>query len=404
MKDKQRIRALLLPTTGFSQGSMYPFKHYADKLRRRFKLETTEIVSDDLKDKIEAIRQFDGDLVMFSVPWDFGTEGVLDFVMEANRVKGRARLVLFDYLDGNESRFWNVMPYVDLYLKQYLHRDMRKYQKRFLGASEFVQYQVQTGRVDNSIRSEVWTNLFQSQLDREYQHKVKLGWNFGLWQRLIHLAEGRASRVLWAKDRLDKRLVTLAREGVDRLRENASGEDKPIDVYCRATLYKGWTRTHRTEVIERLNRLEGRYRVVSSVNKVGFSEYYREMRRSKIFVSPSGWCEYTPKDYEAMYFGTVLVKPSVEHIDTHPDILRPWETYVPVRWDLEDLNKKCRHLLDNPEERLRIAGNARAAFVGYFERAEFLDRMEEILNFLGLHESSAQPELPLALAACGLTG
>lgn len=398
-KMNKTVRALLLPTNGFSQGSMYPFTHYADQLQKRFGVHTTEIVSDDLKEKIEAIKEFDGELILFSVPWDFGTEGVLDFVIEASRHKKQAKLVLFDYGDGNESRFWSVMPHIDLYLKQYLHRDMNKYQRRFLGASEFVQYQVESGRVENSIQSEVWTNLFQSRLDRIHYPKVMLGWNFGLWQRMIHLAEGNAAKVLWAKDRTDKRLATLARQGVDSVRERMTGEDKPIDVFCRATLYKGWTKAHRTEVINKLNQLPEHYRIISSIKKVGFSEYYREMSRSKIFVSPSGWCEYTPKDYEAMYFRTLLIKPSVEHIDTHPDILFPNETYVPVKWDLSDLRETCQFYLEHPQERVRIAENAHRAFAGYFERVEFLDKMAEILDFLDLGQSSNLSELPRAMSA-----
>jgi len=393
------MRVLLLPTKGFSHGSMYPFNHYAEQLKARFDMHTTEIVSDDLKEKIEAIKNFDGELIMFSVPWDFGTEGVLDFVMEASRLKKQAKLVLFDYLDGNESRFWSVMPHVDLYLKQYLHRDMDKYQNRYLGASEFIQFQVESGRVENSIQSEVWTNLFQSQLDRTYYPKVMLGWNFGLWQRMIHLAEGNAAKVLWAKDRLDKRMVTLAKQGVDYLMQKSTGEKKPIDVFCRATLYKGWTRAHRKEVIETLNQLPTHYRVISSIEKVGFSEYYREMARSKIFVSPSGWCEYTPKDYEAMYFGALLIKPSVEHIDTHPDICFPNETYVPVKWDLSDLKEKCQYYLEHSEERQRITENARRAYVEYFEQSVFLDKMEEILDKLNLTSSDATEEVPQALSA-----
>ena len=389
---KKPLRALLLPTTGFSQGSMYPFTHYADRLKASFGMETTEVVSDDLKEKIEAIKAFDGELILFSVPWDFGNEGVLDFVIEANRLKKRAKLVLFDYLDGNESRFWSVMPHIDLYLKQYLHRNMDKYQKRFLGSSEFIQYQVESGRVENSIQSEVWTNLFQSKLGRDQYPKVMLGWNFGLWQRMFNLAEGNAAKVLWAKDRIDKRLVTLAKQPIDHVREKISGETKPIDVFCRATLYKGWTKAHRMEVMQSLNELPERYRVISSIKNVGFSEYYREMSKSKIFVSPSGWCEYTPKDYEAMYFRSLLIKPSVEHIDTHPDILFPNETYVPVKWDLSDLREKCQYYLENKEERERITENAHQAFVGYFERDVFLEKMEEILDFLDL-SASRSPEI-----------
>jgi hypothetical protein len=269
---------------------------------------------------------------------------------------------------------------------------MEKYQKRFLGSSEFIQYQVESGRVENSIQSEVWTNLFQSKLGRDQYPKVMLGWNFGLWQRMFNLAEGNAAKVLWAKDRIDKRLVTLAKQPIDHVREKISGETKPIDVFCRATLYKGWTKAHRMEVMQSLNELPERYRVISSIKNVGFSEYYREMSRSKIFVSPSGWCEYTPKDYEAMYFRSLLIKPSVEHIDTHPDILVPNETYVPVKWDLSDLREKCQYYLENKEERERITENAHQAFVGYFERDVFLEKMEEILDFIDLN-ASRSPEI-----------
>ena len=381
------MKVLLLPTIGFSKGSLYPFHHYRDDLKSCYDLEFDEIVSDDLKEKISSIEEFEGDLIIFSVPWDFGTEGVLDFVIEANRKKGNAKLVMFDYLDGNESRFWDVMPYVDLYLKQYLHRDMNKYNKRFTGASEFIEYLVNIGKVENSIRSEVWTNLFQSDLDPDHHDKVILGWNFGLWQRLIYLAEGRSNLVLWSKDRLHKRLVTLARQAFDRLKDLSGSEQKPIDVYCRATLYKGWTKAHRTETIKLLNELPNEYNIVSNVQKVGFSEYYREMSRSKIFVSPSGWCEYTPKDYEAMYFGALLIKPDVEHIDTNPDILVPGETYVPVKWDLSDLKEKCTYYLENKDERERIARNAHDAFVNYYKGRHFVDKVDEILNKLHLIDS-----------------
>jgi hypothetical protein len=123
-------------------------------------MESTEIVPDDLKEKIEALKGFDGELILFSVPWDFGNEGVLDFVIEASRHKKQAKLVLFDYLDGNESRFWSVMPHIDLYLKQYLHCNMDKYQKRFLGASEFIQYQVESGWREYTLKFESSCRLF----------------------------------------------------------------------------------------------------------------------------------------------------------------------------------------------------------------------------------------------------
>ena len=158
------MKVLLLPTSGFSQGSMYPFKHYADELKTRYKIETTEIVSDDLKEKIQSIKDFDGDLILFSVPWDFGTEGVLDFAIEANREKKQAKLVLFDYLDGNESRFWAVIPHIDLYLKQYLHRYLKKSLQQFTAASEFIHYHFYRFLIYNTIHQSFFSTLFHSLL------------------------------------------------------------------------------------------------------------------------------------------------------------------------------------------------------------------------------------------------
>jgi hypothetical protein len=108
------------------------------------------------------------------------------------------------------------------------------------------------------------------------------------------------------------------------------------------------------------------------------------MAQSRIFVSPSGWCEYTPKDYEAMYFGALLMKPSLEHIRTEPNVCVPGETYVPLEWDMSDMLDKCRWYLDHEDELRRIADNARAAYVGYYRERRLVDHIGGILNKLGL--------------------
>jgi glycosyltransferase involved in cell wall biosynthesis len=381
------MKVLLLSTKGFGHGSMAPFTYYKKELEKRFNITSTEIISDCLKQKIRNIKNFDGDLIFISVPWDFGRFGVLDFFKEASRNKKKAKLVFFDYGDGNESRFWDSMPYIDLYLKQYLYRDMNKYQKNFIGASEFVEYLVKIGQVEESIESEVWTNLFQAQLSPEYYNKVILGWNFGLWKRMLYLADGSASKVLWYHDKLHKRAMTLCRRAKDAVQYKKSGNYRPIDVYCRATLYGGWTKQHRVRTIELLNELPDKFNIISSTKKVGFSEYYREMESSKIFVSPSGWCEYTPKDYEAMLMGALLIKPSVEHIDTEPDVCFPNLTYVPVKWDMSDLKEKCVYYLENPEERKKITDNAQKTISEYYDKKKLLDKIEEILTKVGLHSN-----------------
>lgn len=85
-----------------------------------------------------------------------------------------------------------------------------------------------------------------------------------------------------------------------------------------------------------------------------------------------------------MYYGALLVKPDMEHIDTNPDILVPGETYVPVKWDMSDLKEKCLYYLEHPDERERITRNAHEAFVNYYKNREFVNKIEEMLIKLDL--------------------
>jgi glycosyltransferase involved in cell wall biosynthesis len=374
------MQALILSNTGFGHGSLYPFIHYKDDLQSRFGLTSREIVSDSLQQKLLDARAFTGELIVISVPWDTDRCKLLDFYRELRRACPDQKLVHFDYGDGNQSPHFGILPQVDLYLKQYLNTDWDDYSRRFLGGSRFIEYLVDIGMAEDSILSEVWTELFQSELPAEHAHKLALGWNFGLWKRMIYLAEGKPDLVLLGKDKPHRFAAAKARAALDRLR----GRDKSIDAYCRATLYAGWTRKHRESTIAELNRLADEYKVVSSTAKVSFSEYYREMAQARIFVSPSGWCEYTPKDYEAMYFGALLLKPSLEHIKTEPDVCFPGETYVPLKWDMSDMLEQCRWYLDHEDERRRIADKAREVYVRYYQERRLVDHIGNLLSRLGL--------------------
>jgi glycosyltransferase involved in cell wall biosynthesis len=374
------MKALILSNEGFGHGSLYPFIHYRDALKSRYGLDSEELICDDLQQKLRQALDFQGELLIVSVPWNTDRHKLNDFYRELRRRCPGPKIVHFDYLDGNQSPFFGILPHVDLYLKQYLNTDPADYDRRFIGGSKFIEFLVGAGLAEDSILDEVWTDLFQSELPREHRDKLMLGWNFGLWKRMIYLAEGKENLVLLGKDKPHSFAVAKSRAAVDTLR----GRAKTIDCYCRATLYKGWTRNHREQTIAALNRLPDTYNVVSSTAKVSFSEYYREMAQSRIFVSPSGWCEYTPKDYEAMYFGALLMKPAVEHIRTEPDLLVPGETYVALRWDMSDLLDQVQWYLDHEDERRRIADNARDAYVSYYREQRLVDHIGAILGRLGL--------------------
>ncbi len=80
-----------------------------------------------------------------------------------------------------------------------------------------------------------------------------------------------------------------------------------------------------------------------------------EMGRSKICASPFGYGELCWRDVEAFLAGAVLLKPDMSHLDTLPDLYRPWETYAPIAWDFSDLAEVVDRLLSDEALRSRIA-------------------------------------------------
>jgi hypothetical protein len=60
------------------------------------------------------------------------------------------------------------------------------------------------------------------------------------------------------------------------------------------------------------------------------------------------------RDYEAHATGALLLKPDMSHLRVLPDVFVPFETYVPLKWDLSDFGEKVEHYLRNHEGRSRI--------------------------------------------------
>ena len=83
--------------------------------------------------------------------------------------------------------------------------------------------------------------------------------------------------------------------------------------------------------------------------------YMKELRQSKIVLAPFGWGEITLKDFEVFFTGGMLLKPSMEHMETWPDFYADGLTYKSFDWNLSDVEKKIEWALENPETREAIA-------------------------------------------------
>ena len=142
----------------------------------------------------------------------------------------------------------------------------------------------------------------------------------------------------------------------------------------------------RREALEAAERLHGLHLVCRG--RVSREAYVRELFSSKICFSPFGYGEVCWRDYEAVLCGALLVKPDMAHIETCPDIFRPFETYVPVRWDLADLEEKILYYLSHSEQSIAIAGRARALMSNYITGEGFLEQMAPMFRQMAQPASS----------------
>jgi len=165
---------------------------------------------------------------------------------------------------------------------------------------------------------------------------------------------------------------------------------RDIDVYCRLGLgppeKREWLSDHRRHALSMIEPLDRDFNILATGDfqgsgaAVSYRQYLKEMRRSRIAVSPFGWGEICPRDFEAVGCGCLLIKPNLAHLDTHPNLFIDGETYVALKWDLSDLEEKCRYYLAHPDEITRITQTARDAYRRYFQQDHWLDQMRKIFN------------------------
>jgi hypothetical protein len=232
------------------------------------------------------------------------------------------------------------------------------YKRSYAGGTMFTNFLVQKWHFD----LDGWH--LGSMLPAGYEKRIIAGWNLGASTRFREILFEQPSRSI-------------------------SYHSRTIDIFCRLSVgsrtKQEWYYEYRTAVLRALKALEGKYTVAASggfdeAKAVSQEDYYSELGRSRIVFSPFGWGETCWRDFETVCYGCLLIKPSMAHIETQPNIFIEKETYVPVRWDLADLAEQCSYYLEHPAEATAIIDNARRVYRTYFEQNEFVNSIGRLIN------------------------
>jgi hypothetical protein len=265
---------------------------------------------------------------------------IIDVISKAKRFG--IKVILFDTADSSGSRCFDLTPYVDLHLKKQLRRDLNEY--TINKGAQSVRCWVPGN--DNFAKSK----LSYTECAPEQIKKLKLGWNIGMvdyryfpMSKFYPIGTSNLLNQIYQTPKpvspyLSKPLVTSFRGNVHQ---------DPVYSYQRRILI---------DTLKQIDDLNiGRGRPLSK------SKYYKELSRSKIVISPYGWGEICYRDFEAFIFGSVLLKPSMEHLITFPDVYIENESYISLKWDMSDLKEKL-YFINNSDQR-EIAQNAQKKFM-----------------------------------------
>lgn len=302
----------------FSQ--IYPLLRYAGDISRRY---GADIRYFDIERLMTDQLTPNGSDVILVQPWfTCGRDRLRQSMERIRSANPNARIVFMDSFAHNDLRFAELLdPLIDLYVKKSLFRDRARYFKPTLGDTNLTdfygwQYGMPEAKVD-------W------KVPRSILPKLEAGAGF-------FTAPGLLSGFLGAPP-------------------NPASE-RPIDVHARLeTSGSPWYSAMRNDCVRRAEALPGR--IVTGTG-LPWAAYMAELKSAKAVFSPFGYGEVCWRDIEGFMSGAVVLKQDMGHLETRPDLYRPWETYVPVAWDFSDLKQNVARLLADESLREEIATNA----------------------------------------------
>jgi hypothetical protein len=102
----------------------------------------------------------------------------------------------------------------------------------------------------------------------------------------------------------------------------------------------------------------------ASINgpRLSRKDFEAAMASSRIMPSPFGWGEIGVRDFEAILYGAVLLKPQMSHMRTWPEVFVEGETYEAVSWDFTDLEAKIAGLLADEPKQAELVSNAQQVY------------------------------------------
>lgn len=310
-----------------AETQVYPFYYYRPHLKNRgvhhveFPIASLiEEMADPLQARPEPNRNIRR--VFFQHGFMMEDQAVAEILDTLAAAFPAARIAFMDWFAPLHIRYANCSaPYIDIYIKKQLYRDYQQFSQPTLGDTNLNDYYARRFSLNDP--------AMQYSPPPGFEEKLRLGSNFCLSPQMIDYFLG----------------------------AEPAHEQRDIDLHARIAVNGvPWYQAMREEARNAVGRLNGIR--IAAEGRVRRHKFFAEMQRSKLCFSPFGYGEVCWRDYEAFATGALLLKPDMDHLAVTPAAFESQQTYVPLRWDLSDLEDKVDYYLQHEDERKAICRNA----------------------------------------------
>ena len=273
------------------------------------------------------------------------------------KIKANANILLWmDTADSTGTCLFDVMPNVDLYFKKQLLNNREDYCRDIWGGRIFCEYYHDLLKVDDK----QVTERYYPPLDKQYSNKLRISWNVGIGDLFANPYQ-----------------LLLKPFKVTKPKFINPENKKLLDIQYRGSGYSpiaGYPRAKSRDLLKEVTDIK----CSDVTKKIPHKDYVLEMQSAKSILSPFGWGEICGRDFEAMAYGATMIKQSMEHCCTYPDIYKPWETYVPLKWDFSDYKELISKASSQEYRRIAIQGQNQYRY--YFTQQAKMEFAKHIVN------------------------
>ena len=301
----------------------------------------------------------------FRTFWQSGRKNEIFGTLE-NAKKHGMKVLWFDTTDSTWCTQFEVMPYVDRFLKSHLLKDKKRYLTNF-----------RTGRIFTDYFDKLYGAGEKEEnylpLDEKYLDKLSLSWA----PCFEYYDENRYTLLRKISNKTRRQTINIFPAKLNIIFTPVIKE-RPVNISARFGLSHSRPSVvaHRKAIAEILSEKN------VDCSRVSLTDYFKEMQNAQISVSPYGVGEFCYRDYESIICGATLIKPDMSHLETWPNFYQQDQTFIFHKWDLSDFEEKVDFLLENPDYAEKIANNAQQLYKYVLSNAgiaEFAERVTKMV-------------------------